>query len=101
MIEFEDAKRFTPEMIDDIRFTKSKIRRGKGRPLGTKRFKSSCEANKTKSRTQRHCKRCGLAGHYQKNCKVFSYSLFTILLLFIYTKIIIMHFIRKKQLITN
>ncbi|PKC12062.1 hypothetical protein RhiirA5_412309 [Rhizophagus irregularis] len=36
---------------------------------GTKRFKSSCEANKTKSKTQRHCKRCGLAGHYQKNCK--------------------------------
>ncbi|CAB4481554.1 unnamed protein product [Rhizophagus irregularis] len=36
---------------------------------GTKRFKSSCEANKTKSKTQHHCKRCRLAGHYQKNCK--------------------------------
>ncbi|RGB40899.1 hypothetical protein C1646_739386 [Rhizophagus diaphanus] len=46
-----------------------KIRREKGRSLGTKRFKSSCEANKTKSRTQHHCKRCGLAGYYQKNCK--------------------------------
>lgn len=93
-----DKENFDPSIP---KLQNPKIRRGKGWPLGTKRFKSSCEANKTKSKTQHHCKRCGLAGHYQKNCKVFSYSLFTILLLFIYTKIIIMHFIRKKQLITS
>ncbi|PKY39854.1 hypothetical protein RhiirA4_528674 [Rhizophagus irregularis] len=61
-----DKENFDPSIP---KLQNPKIRRGKGRPLGTKRFKSSCEANKTKSRTQRHCKRCGLAGHYQKNCK--------------------------------
>ncbi|CAB5193823.1 unnamed protein product [Rhizophagus irregularis] len=39
------------------------------RPLGTKRFKSSTEAPKPKSRNQRHCRKCGKVGHYQKNCK--------------------------------
>jgi len=47
-----------------------KKRNGKGRPLGTKRFKSSSEATKTKSKNQRHCRKCGKVGHYQKNCKV-------------------------------
>ncbi|RGB32222.1 hypothetical protein C1646_743972 [Rhizophagus diaphanus] len=46
-----------------------KKRCGKGRPLGTKRFKSSTEAPKPKSRNQRHCRKCGKVGHYQKNCK--------------------------------
>ncbi|CAB5394861.1 unnamed protein product [Rhizophagus irregularis] len=42
---------------------------GKGRPLGTKRFKSSCEISSSKTKTQRRCKKCGKVGHYQKNCK--------------------------------
>ncbi|PKY35519.1 hypothetical protein RhiirB3_533214 [Rhizophagus irregularis] len=45
-------------------------KRGKGRPVGTKRFKSSCEVSRTKTKMQRHCKQCGKVGHYQKNCKV-------------------------------
>ncbi|CAB5197598.1 unnamed protein product [Rhizophagus irregularis] len=44
-----------------------KKRRGKGRPLGTKRFKSSQET-KNKEKHQRRCKKCGNVGHYQKNC---------------------------------
>jgi hypothetical protein len=42
----------------------------KGRPLGTKRFRSSTEVSKPKQKNQRHCKKCGKVGHYQKNCKV-------------------------------
>ncbi|PKY49206.1 hypothetical protein RhiirA4_545126 [Rhizophagus irregularis] len=41
-------------------------RSGKGRPLGTKRFKSSTEAPKPKSRNQRNCRKCGKVG---QNCK--------------------------------
>ncbi|PKY46977.1 hypothetical protein RhiirA4_462012 [Rhizophagus irregularis] len=44
-------------------------KRGKGRPVGTKRFKSSCEVSRTKTKMQRHCKQCEKVGHYQKNCK--------------------------------
>ncbi|CAB4404692.1 unnamed protein product [Rhizophagus irregularis] len=44
-----------------------KKRREKGRPLGTKRFKSSQET-KNKEKHQRRCKKCGNVGHYQKNC---------------------------------
>ncbi|GBC51231.2 hypothetical protein GLOIN_2v1867267 [Rhizophagus irregularis DAOM 181602=DAOM 197198] len=36
-----------------------KKRSDKGRPLGTKRFKSSTEAPKPKSRNQRNCRKCG------------------------------------------
>ncbi|CAB4413788.1 unnamed protein product [Rhizophagus irregularis] len=43
-----------------------KKRSGKGRPLGTKRFKSSTEAPKPKSRNQRNCRKCGKVG---QNCK--------------------------------
>ncbi|PKK78769.1 hypothetical protein RhiirC2_831514 [Rhizophagus irregularis] len=46
-----------------------KKRSGKGRPLGTKRFKPSTEALKPKSRNKRNCGKCGKVGHYQKNCK--------------------------------
>ncbi|CAB4432883.1 unnamed protein product [Rhizophagus irregularis] len=42
---------------------------GKGQPLGIKRFKSSTEIPKPKTRNQRHCRKCGKVGHYQKNCK--------------------------------
>ena len=45
-----------------------KKRHGKGRPLGTKRFKSSHEC-KNQNKQQRCCKKCGNIGHYQKNCK--------------------------------
>jgi hypothetical protein len=51
-----------------------KKRSGKGRPLGTKRIKSSTETSKPKPRNQRHCKKCGKVGHYQKNCKVILYD---------------------------
>ncbi|PKY49412.1 hypothetical protein RhiirA4_445851 [Rhizophagus irregularis] len=44
-----------------------KKRSGKGRPLGTKRFKSSTEAPKPKSRNQRNCRKCGKVG---QNCKL-------------------------------
>ncbi|EXX63055.1 hypothetical protein GLOIN_2v1791665 [Rhizophagus irregularis DAOM 181602=DAOM 197198] len=44
---------------------------GKGRPVGTKRFKSSCEVSRTKTKMQRYCKQCGKVRHYQKNCKVY------------------------------
>lgn len=55
-----------------------KKRCGKGRPLGTKRFKSSTEVSKPKTQNQRHCRKCGKVGHYQKNCKVIiSASIFT------------------------
>ncbi|CAG8679957.1 15508_t:CDS:2 [Cetraspora pellucida] len=47
----------------------NKKRKGKGRPLGTKRLKSSHEAVKPKVKQQCRCKRCGNVGHYQKNCK--------------------------------
>ena len=47
-----------------------KKRCDKGWPLGTKRFKSSSEATKPKSKNQHHCRKCGKVGHYQKNCKV-------------------------------
>ena len=47
-----------------------KKKRGKGRPLGTKRFKSSCESSKPNTKGQRRCKKCGGVGHYQKNCKI-------------------------------
>ncbi|CAB4438476.1 unnamed protein product [Rhizophagus irregularis] len=43
-----------------------KKRSGKGRPLGTKRFKSSTDAPKPKSRNQRNCRKCGKVG---QNCK--------------------------------
>ncbi|CAG8667944.1 2359_t:CDS:2, partial [Ambispora gerdemannii] len=46
-----------------------KKHRGKGRPLGTKRFKSSHESYEPKIKHQRQCKKCGNVGHYQKNCK--------------------------------
>ena len=46
-----------------------KIRRGKGRPVGTRRYKASHEKDKEKkTKKQRRCKKCGTLGHYQKNC---------------------------------
>jgi hypothetical protein len=51
-----------------FRLQNPKIHRRKGRPAGTKRFKSSHEQIR-KETNQRKCKKCGGAGHYQKNCK--------------------------------
>ncbi|PKB98000.1 hypothetical protein RhiirA5_384264 [Rhizophagus irregularis] len=45
-----------------------KIRRGKGRPAGTRRYKASHEKEGSSKTKQRRCKRCGQLGHYQKNC---------------------------------
>ena len=46
-----------------------KIRRGKGRPVGTRRYKSSHEKKNVKSsKKQRRCHKCGNLGHYQKKC---------------------------------
>ena len=46
-----------------------KIRRGKGRPAGTKRYKASIEKERgEKTKQQRRCKKCGSLGHYQKKC---------------------------------
>ena len=66
--EIIDKENVDPSML---KLQNPKKRIGKGRPLGTKRFKSSTEALKPKSRNQRHCRKCGKVGHYQKNCKVF------------------------------
>ena len=55
---------------DDPQLKNPRKRREKGRPLGTKRFKSSHESYKLKIKHQRQCKKCGNVGHYQKNCKV-------------------------------
>ena len=53
----------------------SKIKRGKGRPAGTKRYKGLNEKNQgEKTKQQRRCKRCGNLGHYQKNCNVQFYK---------------------------
>ena len=46
--------------------------RGKERPLGTKRFKSTCKTPKSTVKHQRWCKKCEGIRHYQKNCKVVS-----------------------------
>ena len=45
-----------------------KIRRGKGRPAGTKRYKALIEKGRGEKKQQRRCKKCGNLGHYQKNC---------------------------------
>ena len=48
-----------------------KIKRGKGRPAGTRRYKASNEKDQGgKTKQRRRCKKCGNFGHYQKNCNV-------------------------------
>jgi hypothetical protein len=66
--EYEDESDSDKENENSMLLNPKK-RQGKGRPLGTKRFRSSIE-NKHKDKRQRHCKKCGNVGHYQKNCKV-------------------------------
>ncbi|CAG8619829.1 11317_t:CDS:2, partial [Funneliformis caledonium] len=55
---------------DDPQLKNPRKHREKGRPLGTKRFKSSHESYKPKIKHQRRCKKYGNVGHYQKNCKI-------------------------------
>jgi len=56
------------ENTDVFQLQNPKIRRGKGRPAGTRRFKGLHEKEGNKQRKQRKCKKCGNLGHYQKNC---------------------------------
>jgi hypothetical protein len=52
----------------DFQLQNPKIKRGKGRPAGTKRYKASHEKNENRQKGQRRCKKCGSLGHYQKKC---------------------------------
>ena len=65
-----DSDRSDNENVDVIQLQNPKIRRGKGRPVGTRRFKASHEKETGKVKQQRRCKKCGNMGHYQKNCNV-------------------------------
>ena len=59
------------ENINVFQLQNPKIRRGKERPAGTKRYKALNEKGQgKKSKQQRRCKKCGNLGHYQKNCNV-------------------------------
>ena len=67
----EESSGSDKENINVFQLRNPKIRRGKGRPVGTKRFKASHEKDQNrKTRQQRRCKKCGNLGHYQKNCNV-------------------------------
>ena len=56
------------ENINVFQLKNPKVRRGKGRPVGVKRYKASHEDQGKKTKQQRRCKKCGNLGHYQKNC---------------------------------
>ncbi|CAG8542400.1 1955_t:CDS:2, partial [Racocetra fulgida] len=62
-----DKENYDP--ATEIQVRNPKKCKGKGRPPGTKRFKSSHKSSKSVMKNQRRCKKCGNAGHYQKNCK--------------------------------
>ena len=64
----ENSDDSNKENTDVFQLQNPKIRRGKGRPAGTRRYKASHEKEGGKSRKQRRCKKCGNLGHYQKNC---------------------------------
>ena len=77
----EDSESEEKEELDDesdkendatvFQLQNPKIRRGKGRPAGTKRYKELNEKNLGKRiKQQRCCKKCSNLGHYQKNCNV-------------------------------
>ena len=68
-INYQEDETSDKENIDPLVpiLRNPKKRCGKGRPLGTKRFKSSTEIPKPKTRNQQHCRKCGKVGHYQKN----------------------------------
>src|ERR1051325_2629141 len=57
------------ENIDVFQLKNPKIRHGKSRPVGVRRYKASHEKDQgKKTKQQRRCKKCGNLGHYQKNC---------------------------------
>jgi hypothetical protein len=64
----ENSDESDKKNTDVFQLQNPKIKRGKGRPAGTRRYKASHEKEGGKSRTQRRCKKCGNLGHYQKNC---------------------------------
>jgi len=66
--EDEDFGESDKENTNAVQLQNPKIRRGKGRPVGTRRYKASHEKEVGKAKQQRRCKRCGNLGHYQKNC---------------------------------
>jgi len=66
----EESDESDKENTNVFQLQNPRIRRDKGRPVGTKRFKASHEKNQSKNSKQRRCKKCGRLGHYQKNCNV-------------------------------
>ena len=67
--ELVDSNESDKENTDIFQLKNPKIRRGKGRPAGTRRYKASHEKDLgRKAKQQRRCKKCGDLGHYQKNC---------------------------------
>ena len=56
------------ENVNVFQLKNPKVRRGKGRPVGVKRYKASHEVQGKKTKQQRRYKKCGNLGHYQKNC---------------------------------
>ena len=67
----EESSGSDKENINVFQLRNPRIRRGKGRPVGTKRFKAFHEKDQSrKTRQQRRCKKCGSLGHYQKNCNI-------------------------------
>ncbi|CAB4421031.1 unnamed protein product [Rhizophagus irregularis] len=64
--EFDESDK---ENINPFQLGNPKIRCGKGRPAGTRRYKASNEKDQSeKTKQRRRCKKCGNLGHYQKNC---------------------------------
>jgi MULE transposase domain len=66
--EDENSDNSDKENTDVFQLQNPKVRRGKGRPAGTRRYKASHEKDKI-TKKQRRCLICGNLGHYQKNCK--------------------------------
>ncbi len=74
--EFEDKRmsekesnRNDKENINEFQLKNPKIKYGKGRLVGIRRYKASNEKNQDeKTKQQKHCKKCGNLEYYQKNC---------------------------------
>ena len=67
----EESSRSDKENINVFQLRNPKIRRGKKRPVNTKRFKAFHKKDQNrKTRQQRRYKKCGNLEHYQKNCNV-------------------------------
>src|SRR3984957_15199758 len=67
----DEAHESDKENTNMFQLQNPKIKRGKGRPAGTRRYKASNEKDQGGKTTQRRrCKKCGNFGHYQKNCNV-------------------------------